>query len=243
MAAEKAKKTGQAQKSELVKSLSQHRLSILLTTFLALLAVFLLLLRSTPEGQRLLISWQTERESSLAVQRFQELLSKDPHLGFALEEAGVNPAPKTSKPVLLVVLGNCEGCNEKIVREWVETLSKWETLRGEVFGVLVVQKGIEKVREVLKGTEEVRLFWDKDGKIARSLNAFFIPRAYGFVGGKLVWKQDEANIGIVGVLKGFLKSVKGEERAKEILNAWSAEMREKMWGKEIASFIQGVEKR
>jgi hypothetical protein len=28
----------------------------------------------------------------------------------------------------------------------------------------------------------------------------------------------------------FLEAVEGEERAKAIINAWSAEMREKAWG-------------
>ncbi|MCS7278313.1 MAG: hypothetical protein NZ531_05675 [Aquificaceae bacterium] len=50
-------------------------------------------------------------------------------------------------------------------------------------------------------------------------------------------------MGIVGSLEGFLKVVKGEEKAREILNAWSAEIREKAWGKEIASFVKGGEKR
>ena len=35
---------------------------------------------------------------------------------------------------------------------------------------------------------------DEDGKIGRTLNAFFTPRAYGFEGGKLVW------VGIVWVV-------------------------------------------
>jgi len=40
-----------------------------------------------------------------------------------------------------------------------------------------------------------------------------------------------------------LKLVKGEEKTKQVLNPWSAEMREKMWGKEIASQVKGSDKR
>jgi len=75
------------------------------------------------------------------------------------------------------------------------------------------------------------------------LNAFFVPRAYGFVGGKLVWVQREVNVGIVGALEGFLKAVKGKEKAREILEALSAEMRERAWGKEVASLVKGGEKK
>ncbi|MCS7278318.1 MAG: hypothetical protein NZ531_05700 [Aquificaceae bacterium] len=243
MAAERARENEQVQRSKVFEFLSQQRFSLLLTVFLALLAIFLWLLRSTPEGQRLLISWQAKREASISLQRFQESLSKDPKLGLPLGKVGINSVPNSSKPVLLVVLGECEGCNEKVVHEWVEVLSKWETLRKEVLGILVIQEGIEKVREIEKGAKGVRLVADREGKVAKSLNAFFVPRAYGFVDGKLVWMQKEANMGIVGSLEGFLEVVKGEERAREILNAWSAEIREKAWGKEITSFVKGGEKR
>ncbi len=116
-------------------------------------------------------------------------------------------------------------------------------MRKEIFGVFVVQNGMEKVREIVKGAKGVELVEDREGRIAQSLNAFFVPRAYGFADGKLVWLQKEANSGIVGALEGFIAAVKGEEKAKEILNAWSAEMREKAWGKEMASLVQEGEKR
>lgn len=243
MAAGKARGNEKVQSGKVVEFLSQQRFSLLLTTFLALLAIFLWLLRTTPEGQRWLISWQTKRASSLAIQKFQEALSKDPNLGFPLENLGINPIPKSSKPILLVVLGKCEGCNERVVYEWVEVLSKWEILRREIFGILVIQEGLEKVREKVKEAKGISLVADKEGKIAQGLNAFFVPRAYGFVGGRLVWLQRETNLGILGTLEDFLKAVKGEERTREILDAWSAEMREKEWGKEMASFIQRGKKR
>jgi hypothetical protein len=93
-------------------------------------------------------------------------------------------------------------------------------------GVLVVQRGTEKLGDA-KG---VVLIKDESGEIARRLNAFFLPRAYGFVDGKLVWLQRQPDLGLTGTLMDFLEAVKGEERATAILNAWSAEMREKAWG-------------
>ena len=38
-------------------------------------------------------------------------------------------------------------------------------------------------------------------------------------------------MGIVEVLEDFLGKVKGSERAKELMNEWSKEMREKFWSK------------
>ncbi len=243
MAAGKVKEAGQVQRGKAVEFLSQQRFSLLLTTFLVLLAIFLWLLRSTPEGQRLIASWQAKRAAAIALQRFQEMLSKDPNLGFPLDKIGINPIPNSQKPVLLVVLGECEGCNEKVVYEWVEVLGKYEAIKREVFGILVVQGGIEKVRDAVKGAKGVELVADEKGRIAQILNAFFVPRAYGFVEGKLVWVQREANVGIVGTLEGFLKLVKGEEKAREVMDALSAEMREKAWGKEVASLVKGGKKR
>ena len=243
MAVEKARETKEFPKRKTLELLSQQRLSFLLTIFLFLLALFLWLLRSTPEGQRLLFSWQSKRATYLAIQKFQESFQKDPQLGFPIEKLGIKVPLNPSLPVLLVVLGECEGCNEGAAYEWVESLSKWETLRKEIFSVLVVQSGIEKVSKIVKGAKGVELIEDKEGKIAQSLNAFFVPRAYGFVDGKLVRLQKETNAGIVGVLEGFMVAAKGEEKAREILNAWSAEMREKAWGKETASLVKGGEKR
>jgi hypothetical protein len=79
---------------------------------------------------------------------------------------------------------------------------------------------------------------DEGGEISERLNAFFSPRAYGFSKGKLVWVQKRVGVGIVEVLEGFLREVKGSEKAIELMNKWSEEMRGKAWGK-IAGFIKG----
>jgi len=86
---------------------------------------------------------------------------------------------------------------------------------------------------------QVTVIGDEKGKIAKALNACFLPRAYGFANGKLVWLQKEPKIGVVGVLEEFLKVVKGEQRAAQVLNSWSAEMREKVWGKTVVGLTKG----
>jgi len=74
---------------------------------------------------------------------------------------------------------------------------------------------------------------DEGGEISKRLNAFFSPRAYGFSEGKLVWVQRRVGMGIVEVLEEFLDKVKGSERARELVNEWSKEMREKFWSKAV----------
>lgn len=74
-------------------------------------------------------------------------------------------------------------------------------------------------------------------------NACFVPRAYGFVKGKLVWLQKEPKAGIVDVIESFLKAVKGEKEMVRVLNLWSEEMRERAWGKTMAGLSKGGEKR
>jgi len=205
---------------------AKQRLSLLLVVFVSLSGFSLWLLLNSPEGRRWLAMWQARREEALNQRRFQDALAKDPPLGFPLKETGIAVNPERSLPILVVVLGRCEGCQERVALEWASTLSQWVTLRKAMKGVLVVQGGMEKLGDV-KG---VVLIEDESGEIARKLNAFFLPRAYGFVDGKLVWLQRQPDLGLTGTLMDFLKAVKGEEKAKAILNAWSAEMREKAWG-------------
>jgi len=77
-------------------------------------------LRTNPEGQRWLASWQARRNAALNQQRFQEALKNDPSLGFPLEKVGIENLLKDELPVLLVVLGRCEGCNERVIYDWTE---------------------------------------------------------------------------------------------------------------------------
>jgi hypothetical protein len=244
-----AKETGKQQvikKGEVAEVPSKQRLNLLITLFLALCALFLWLLRTTPEGQRWLASWQANwqarRNAALNQQRFQEALKNDPPLGFPLEKVGIENLAESELPILLVVLGRCEGCNEKVVYEWAE-MGKWETLSKAVRFVLILQEGLKKVDEIGRDAKGVSLVADEGGEIARRLNAFFVPRAYGFEDGKLVWVQREGNLGGFEILERFFEAVKGREKAWLLIDAWSREMREKAWGKSLVSLEKGVDKR
>jgi len=45
--------------------------------------------------------------------------------------------------------------------------------------------------------------------------------------------QRGVGMGVVEVLEEFLNKVKGSERARELINEWSLEMRERLWGKAV----------
>jgi len=176
----------------------------------------------------------------------KKAMNNDPPVGFPLERLGISVASEISppsRPILVVVFGSCEGCGEGAVREWASMLS-WQTWRKEVTAILVFQERAEKVQEVAKKWGwQVKVVADESGQIARTLNAFFVPRAYGFVGGKLVWLQREPKRSAMGTLESFLKAVKGEEAARKVMEAWVHEMREKAWGKEMAELAKGGRRR
>jgi len=50
-------------------------------------------------------------------------------------------------------------------------------------------------------------------------------------------------MGAVEVLEEFLGKVKGSERAKELMNEWSKEMRERLWGKAAVVEQKGSDRR
>ena len=247
---------GRTNKSEGLKTIfnlvfAKHRLSALLTLLLILLIIFLQLVRNTPEGQRWLAARQAAWIAYQARKEFQKALAQDPPINFSLTQLGtlnfiIKPKSQgwQSKPLLVIILGGCEGCAVEAANEWAEVLGNWETWRRELSGVLVFREKFERVKEAAeKGKWKVATIADEDGEISKRLNAVFTPRAYGFVDGKLVWLQKEPNIGIVGALENFLKVTRGEEKAKALINAWSAEMREKEWDKMIVSPIKGDDKR
>ncbi|MFA0772792.1 MAG: hypothetical protein KEFWMYNX_000802 [Candidatus Fervidibacter sp.] len=121
---------------------AKQRLSLLLVVFVSLSGFSLWLLLNSPEGRRWLAMWQARREEALNQRQFQDALAKDPPLGFPLKETGIAVNPERSLPILVVVLGRCEGCQERVALEWASTLSQWVTLRKAMKGVLVVQVGM-----------------------------------------------------------------------------------------------------
>ena len=212
----------------------EKRLRFLIGLLIALTVLFFLLAANSPEGSTMMAKLRSYRQEMENRRRFQQALSLDPPLETSFKEFAFNPlsdAFNSSQPLLAVVFGGCEGCGARNLEEWAEVFGKWETVKREVAGVLVIRDKSEKVKEfVSKNGWKVKVVADEDGKISKSLNAFFSPRAYGFVGGKLVWVQKEVGIGVVRTLEEFVKVVRGEEEANRLINAWSAEMREKSWG-------------
>lgn len=107
--------------------------------------------------------------------------------------------------------------------------------------VLVIQKEKTKVKTVaLKDKWKVPVVADENGKISKALNAFFTTRAYGFKEGKLVWIQKEIHMSALEVLSSFLKVFMEEKKVEDLLNAYSHELREELWGRNAAKMVLGV---
>jgi len=226
-------KQGQGEKQKIGSWLAQpeKRLKFLLGLLFSLTIVFVFLALNSPEGNTLaakLRAMKQERENKI---RFERSLSQDPPIGSPISHFQLDFVPLKKSLVLVVVFGGCEGCGAQSLDDWAKVLGEWETIKREIEGILVIRESEGKVQQVkVRKGWKVKVVADSDGEISKRLNAFFSPRAYGFIDGKLAWVQKRVGMGIVEVLEENLKLAKGEEEAKRILNGWSAEMREKLWG-------------
>lgn len=212
---------------------------------IALVVLIVSFVQNMPEGQRWVDYWMSRRKAA----RFIRALQQDPPLGMNLSSLPqlrpINEIslPDMRKPLLIVVLQECEGCPGSLARTWAELMSAttWRRICG---AVLVVQKEKTKVKTVAaKGKWKVPVIADEEGRVAKALNAFFTPRAYGFEGGKLVWVQKEPHMSALEVLSSFLKVFMEKQKVESLLNAYSHELRERAWGKNVAAIVWGVKKR
>jgi len=216
----------------------EKRLRFLVATLIALTIAFVSLSINSPEGQTVLSVWRSYRQEVENRKRFLQALSFGlNHSLLATHHLPTHHSPLSthhSLPILVIVFGGCEGCRAQRLREWAEALGNWKVWEGEFKGVIVVRDKKAKVNEVWERNGwKVLVIADEGGEISKRLNAFFSPRAYGFSEGKLVWVQRRVGMGIVEVLEEFLDKVKGSERAKELMNEWSKDMRERLWGKAV----------
>ena len=211
----------------------EKRLKFLVSLLAVLIVVFVLLTMNSPEGSTLMARWRAIRQEQENKIRFQKALSQDPKIGSPISQFQLGSfVPVRSKSlVLVVVFGGCEGCGAQSLDEWAKVLGEWETIKREIEGILVIRESGGKVEKVkAERGWKVKVVADGGGEISKRLNAFFSPRAYGFVDGKLAWVQKRVGMGIVEILEEFLEEAKGEDKARQILDEWSAEMREKAWG-------------
>lgn len=153
--------------------------------------------------------------------------SSDPSLGMALPDP-LRPF-LTEKPLLVVAYGQCSECTLRNLESWVMMLERW---RDEVEGVIVVQ---EKKATIQKLAQErgwkVPFVADEGGVLLRVLNAYFLPRAYGFSpDGRLVWKQERFGMDELRVIREVVETVKGKAYAHKVFNrkpAWAHALEDK----------------
>jgi len=221
------------------KSARADHLTVLSLLFLVLTFLWLVLAPRSIEVQRLLVAWRVRSYNTVAAekarQELQQRLSHDPPLGITVESLqgkqpcnGVVVSPNL--PLLLVVMGDCKGCKAGNVKVWQEVAGS-TTWRQRLQVAVLFQNGEEEiVQEARARGWALPIFADPKGEITKALNAQFTPRAYGFVKGRLVWKQDEPMEGEVSVLWQFAEHLWGRQKANQLVNAWAGELRQQAWG-------------
>jgi predicted dithiol-disulfide oxidoreductase (DUF899 family) len=118
---------------------------------------------------------------------------------------------------LVIAFGKCSECTLRNLSGWVLMLDRWA---DEVSGVVVA----EEREEVLKGYArqfgwKVPVIADEKGEILRQLNAYFLPRAYGFsCDGKLIWLQGSPAMNELEVIRSVVEAEKGKEYAQKVFD-------------------------
>lgn len=124
--------------------------------------------------------------SPLSPKAWKEKLKEDPPLGIEVEML-----KKFQGKRLLIVIDRCTDCVAPQVKAWSEVAKEM----GLAPILLVTQDREERARGVLGRWEiEAKVLWDRKGALKKKLNAFFVPRAYLFEDGVLIWKQEEQRL-------------------------------------------------
>jgi hypothetical protein len=113
-------------------------------------------------------------------------------------------------------------------------LQRWS---DQVKGVIVAAEGEGVLRKLWEEREwKVAYVADGKGEILRALNAWFLPRAYGFnPKGELVWRQESPEGSDLEAIRAVVEAVRGKEYAQKVFDrppAWKDAWKEKKAGEE-----------
>lgn len=142
-------------------------------------------------------AWLTERREQ---SRRLRSLAQDPPVGVRLPEPSVvcgGPAPERGLSVV-VFAGVPSSCCGASTAAFAETLGR--RIRGlspeaaRTLVVIVYQASPELARKHAPSAARVGVAADEHGELARSYNAFFLPRAYVLRQGRLQWAQTEPGL-------------------------------------------------
>ncbi|MDT7896489.1 MAG: hypothetical protein RRB24_04005 [Armatimonadota bacterium] len=146
----------------------------------------------------------------------------------------LRPLLDRQKPLLIVAFGRCSQCTVHRLGEWVMMLQRWS---DQVKGVIVAAEGEGVLRKLWEEREwKVAYVADGKGEILRALNAWFLPRAYGFnPKGELVWRQESPEGSDLEAIRAVVEAVRGKEYARKVFDrppAWKDAWKEKKAGEE-----------
>ena len=220
------------------RSAFADRLSILVLLFFSLTLILLVLAAHNIEVQRVINAWRVRRYTEVAAEKarreLQQRLTYDPPLGMPVEVLqskrpcnGEFISPNL--PLLLVVLGDCKDCKAGSVKVWQEVANS-QTWRQRIQVAVLFQSDEKDItQEAKRRGWRLPILADPKGEIVEALNAQFTPRAYGFVKGRLVWKQDEPMESQIALLRQFAEYLFGQQRTDRLMDMWSSELRQQAW--------------
>jgi len=193
----------------------------LTTVFLLLLPVFLISASRTPEGQYFL--WSIGQASVLhtETQSLEAMLRQDPSIGFVVSRNPVlKPvfAPESALPELVICFRSTKGCAGNSLPSWLRILG-WSGWKSRLEGSVVVADVVDETSHSKAAKNNVNLLSDESRSIATALNAAFMPRAYGFAHGQLVWKQRTPRQAPAEVLEQFLSTVGDRAEAQTLIRS------------------------
>ncbi len=168
---------------------------------------------------------------------------KDPPIGSSIP-VSLRPLLDGRKPLLVLAFGQCSEGSLENLAGWVVMLERWGE---EVTGVVVAKERQETLGEIWrKRSWKVPFIADEEGQLLRELNAYFLPRAYGFdLDGKLVFKQDDPSLTALDAIRSLVAAVRGEEYAKQVFDrkpAWAEAREGEKAGSKTLSSYQGGER-
>ena len=132
----------------------------------------------------------------LAILHDPPLYKEIPQVRRLLQEVGYHNGSLSDTLTIICVVGDCSECGLRVMRQWVAAFERGrQECRARL--IMVVQGSLpDRIAEESKQRTmgRVAIVSDQGGYITKVLNPVFLPRAYGFMHAKLVWKQTQQGL-------------------------------------------------
>lgn len=169
--------------------------------------------------------WRYHQRQKQQKQHLRALMKHDPPVGAPAPRIHQAPVRSTAasssespglihldrQPTVLVFVGPCTGCIAGDLAQWQQVQKRWQGLR-----ILIVSRDKEKsVRQFLKSNTlfTLPIIPDPQGRIAKTYNAAWSPRAYGVdEKGRLIWLEQPGQLAPESIAQMVWAQVRGDAR-------------------------------